>query len=59
MVPGHNPMMAATLWHRTLNNLQAVQAFFFVRTKMSWRTLLTAWYPRQPVRINVQSCPVL
>ena len=32
---------------------------FLVQTKMSWHSLLTVWYSRQPPRIKVQSCPVL
>ena len=33
--------------------------FFLVQTKMSWRSPLTSQYSRQPLRIKVQSCPVL
>ena len=33
--------------------------YFSVQTKMGWRSLLTVWYSRQPLRIQVQSCPVL
>ena len=30
-----------------------------VQTKMSCNSLLTVWDSRQPLRIKVQSCPVL
>ena len=33
--------------------------FIFVRTSMSWCTLLIIWYSRQPLGIKVQSCLVL
>ena len=33
--------------------------FFLVQTKMSWRSLLTSQYSRQPLGIKAQSCPVL
>ena len=32
---------------------------FLVQTKMSWRSLHNAWYSTPPLRIKVQSCPVL
>ena len=38
--------------------LIAALLFFWVQTKMSWRSLLTSQYSRQPLGIKVQSCPV-
>ena len=33
--------------------------FVLVQSKMSWCSLLTAWYSRQPLGIKAQSCPGL
>ena len=46
-----------------LTNARATRASFWGggggQTKMSWHSLLTSQYSRQPLGIKVQSCPVL
>ena len=41
------------------NHAQPLCLFLLVQTKMIWHSLLTVWYSRQPLGIEVQGCPVL